>query len=93
MTFTETPKLTPVPPWTHEQLSALFWHHHRRSLVASGLATLAALACAVMVVIDKPVIGLVFAPASLIMTAIWAWHRARASLLGQLRFPLRDGDE
>lgn len=87
MTPTGTPQV--APGWTYDELSELFWHHHRRFFVASGLATIAGLLGVAMLAVGLHEVSILFASQSPLMTAVSVWHRARTSLLTKLRFPGR----
>ena len=78
----------PVPGWTHEQLSELFWHHNRRSLWAAGVwAVLAAVGIALLIL--RPDIWFIVTPTQTLACVVTVWHRASARMLSKLRFPGR----
>lgn len=87
-TVTQAEPARPVPGWTHEELSTLFWHHHNSSLVASA-------ACALLVILGAALLAagsehwFMLVPAQVIAAIVAVWHRASARILTKLSFPGR----
>jgi anti-sigma-K factor RskA len=87
------PKVTPVPHWSHEDLSELFWRHHRLFFATAATAAMFVLMSFAMVGAGEPWLSIVPATASTILSCVATWHRASMRMLGRLRFPPRQVSE
>lgn len=86
-------QVIPVPRWSHEELSRIFWHHHKRFFQTNIAGVVLGLCGVGLLIAGYPGWAAMFGPPSLLLTAIALWHRASASMLGKLRFPSREGSE
>lgn len=86
MPIPTAPAFAPVPTWTHEELSDLFWRHHNRFFVASIAAMGLALVAVAALVFGVYELAAVATLGSLVMSVTTVWHRARTSLLTKMRF-------
>lgn len=77
---------TPVPVWTHEELSDLFWHHHNRFRAATGVVVALSAVGVAFLAFGKYTHAAAIVPAELIMWGLVIWDRAHSRLLARLRF-------
>lgn len=73
--------------WTDEQLSEVFWHHHRRFLHATLAGVAVGIIGTTLLLTGYYELAACAALVQLAVGWVMLWHRARASLLTKLRFP------
>lgn len=73
--------------WTDEQLSEMFWHHHRWVLRAVVAGVMVGIVGVTLLWTGYHDLAACAALVQLAVGWVMTWHRARASLLTRLRFP------